>query len=843
MAWESLSKRLDKLPLVIAGPILRRVTNESATVWFVLKEGVSATLHIYDGQNKLSSISNSGIRLGKHVHVYTLTVKTTLVSDKNYHYDIEFSGHQRLSQLLPELSYDNSGRPSFALPPSDLKNLRVIHGSCRHPHADGRDAFEGLDVMLDSNKGGTINPVKRPHQLFLTGDQIYADDVADAMLHMIMDAAKILFGWEENEFKGLNLQPGERQGNSSKTQLTSDFAKSHVYTFQEYCLLYLMVWSDTLWSDNNSFPTTEQVYTFPARLKDKEELEKEIEMINVFKEEVINLKIFKESLPAVRKILANVPTYMMFDDHEVTDDWNLNYYWCKNLYPNPLGRRVLRNALSAYALFQAIGNDPEQFETGNGKKFIDLFNSKNHNQIDETQLSLLLNVPDTVPVSDTALEPHGLPINDKTLRWDYKISFQHHEIIALDVRTMRGYPPDTEIEFCELISKKGLERQIPTGFNFEKKMIFVISPAPVIGVPLVEHLQKKVANLHPEYLVRQEVRFDIDTEAWSLDQAAYYRLFSVLSAAVKNENGQGQFIFLSGDVHYGFATRFQLWGNRLFEKNKIQNNKIESCFAQFTSSPLKNQNNASIALHLGGYHPNANEIFPVIEDLVDEMTGFKITRPISSVPLIKFILEANELFTDEFPENEITFCWNGNSDRSQMRLGSKVEELDAGELTTFFIKEGRLHAYSETYLKETKLLTDITPQDWVTKTSFISSDNNLEKIQDIPERVPQPYTVDEKEDFANWQNSRQHYQNLGTDFKKYAEQWGTGKEIVGVNNIGEIRIEGEEGAWIAVQKLWWQLAGEGNDFLRIYPLTIYKVPLSMDAEEPTYNKVTNNEAS
>ena len=31
------------------------------------------------------------------------------------------------------------------------------------------------------------DPLKRPHQLFLTGDQIYADDVGRVQLHMQME--------------------------------------------------------------------------------------------------------------------------------------------------------------------------------------------------------------------------------------------------------------------------------------------------------------------------------------------------------------------------------------------------------------------------------------------------------------------------------------------------------------------------------------------------------------------------------------------------------------------------------------------------------------------------------
>jgi hypothetical protein len=38
---------------------------------------------------------------------------------------------------------------------------------------------------------------ERPHQVSLTGDQIYADEVIDVLLAMLMDASDTLMGWTE----------------------------------------------------------------------------------------------------------------------------------------------------------------------------------------------------------------------------------------------------------------------------------------------------------------------------------------------------------------------------------------------------------------------------------------------------------------------------------------------------------------------------------------------------------------------------------------------------------------------------------------------------------------------
>ena len=73
------------------------------------------------------------------------------------------------------------------------------------------------------------------------------------------------------------------------------------------------------------------------------------------------MREFARTLPRVRRALANIATYMIFDDHDVTDDWNLHRRWHEHVHGRPLGRRLVQNALAAYAVFQGWGNEPGQF--------------------------------------------------------------------------------------------------------------------------------------------------------------------------------------------------------------------------------------------------------------------------------------------------------------------------------------------------------------------------------------------------------------------------------------------------------------------------------------------------
>ena len=63
-------------------------------------------------------------------------------------------------------------------------------------------------------------------------------------------------------------------------------------------------------------------------------------------------------------MLAHVPVAMIFDDHDITDDWNLSLEWEQVAYGHPFSRRVIGNALVAYSIGQAWGNRPETFDDG-----------------------------------------------------------------------------------------------------------------------------------------------------------------------------------------------------------------------------------------------------------------------------------------------------------------------------------------------------------------------------------------------------------------------------------------------------------------------------------------------
>ena len=206
MPWTPLAGRLNDLPLMLAGPILREVTPEFVTVWVALRKHAEVELVVIDpvGDKPLSG-KRPTVAIGTNLHIVAVTAKrqppfAPLKEGIVYRYEMTFAFDggppQSLTVVAPNasLAYPPFTSPSFCLPPADVNSLRLIHGSCRIPHGNSIDALPMLDELIEQTAS---NALSRPHQLLMTGDQIYADDVAVSLLIMLTDAGAALLDWKE----------------------------------------------------------------------------------------------------------------------------------------------------------------------------------------------------------------------------------------------------------------------------------------------------------------------------------------------------------------------------------------------------------------------------------------------------------------------------------------------------------------------------------------------------------------------------------------------------------------------------------------------------------------------
>jgi hypothetical protein len=489
--------------------------------------------------------------------------------------------HQDLP--LVSISYFSHQLPTFLLPPLDITGVKIVHGSCRKPHGDGDDALALLDRILAARADF---PADRPQQLFLTGDQIYGDDVADPFLWIATYLGDLLLGWEEMLMIGhwdrvefatpIELPAGDRAeiatrkgGFTAGLHRKRDKVTSHLFGLGEYYGAYLLAWSPIVWP--NYIPTAAEMQCPPERMA-------------AWDREVLDLQDFRDSLPEVRRALANVATYTIFDDHDVSDDWNLNQAWCLRVLGKPLGRRVVRNALLAYALFQAWGNTPSQFATGSRGEELwqlveELTRQGGYNDALAQEIGRYLGLPPrhlvtNLPEFEMDGEELVLARDEVALRWDYCIDMGAYLVIVCDTRTQRGYPAkEKPIAPPSLICRRGLQAQVfdrVSALNGTAKELLIVVPTNLFGLAIVDWI-------HQHQLGKRKV-FSTDVgDAWNIRHDVLAGLLNGLAKSVSRA------IVLTGDIHYAGAMKFT-------HRSRGNDGNTRVCeFVQFTASAYKNE--------------------------------------------------------------------------------------------------------------------------------------------------------------------------------------------------------------------------------------------------------------
>lgn len=565
---------------------MRRVTPRIVSVWIALSESANVKLSVWDkivstgpgssvfneaADPPLHTAAKNTIRVGNKLHITVVTISLSsvqaLLPGKLYSYNLSFSGpginsdlksnklledkSPSASEPIPHLSlgYLPGMLPTFVLPPLTIDKLNLVHGSCRKAHGLGKDSLAVLDFII---KKAVIDnePDKRPHQLYLTGDQIYADEIPIVLSPAITTVGNSLLGIKENlrvkkrngaeeifEATQANFPVLRRQSLTNEyAMFTSDAAINHLLSFGEFCATYIMYWCNAAWPKELFAPKKEleeekylQVLDTIAPTEELLETEKELnrrstetaeekakriakqkaDFKDQYKGQPDDFVTFRKMFPNVRRVLANVPVFMIMDDHEVTDDLYITKDWRDKVLTSPLGVNIIQNGLMAYALFQDWGNDPVTYETGDKADLLSYL------QQIFPQLST------SGPIEGIANQIDGLfgfNLNDETpppIKWHYSVPCSETTVYVLDTRTQWTY--ETRHNPPGLLSNSALDDQIPLNPQPEKFLIFV-SPAPVLGLAVLEELLQPVMTVFNA--------FEADPEAWAFSPAVFERFLN-----------------------------------------------------------------------------------------------------------------------------------------------------------------------------------------------------------------------------------------------------------------------------------------------------------------------------
>ena len=209
--------------------------------------------------------------------------------------------------------------------------------------------------MLDQILADTADrPFDRPQQLFLTGDQIYADEVADVLLMSLMDAGVALLGWDERlpadrdsanipfgPYDSSKLLPSTRTGPITNARFTTQDMRSHLMSLGEPFAMYLFASSEELWKDDLGAAMLPTVAELKARLPGDARMSRSIEAdAEEQRKAVIDYPRHDSGCPARAGEHPQLHDVRRPRDHRRLEH---DAALCETVYASALGTRVVKN--------------------------------------------------------------------------------------------------------------------------------------------------------------------------------------------------------------------------------------------------------------------------------------------------------------------------------------------------------------------------------------------------------------------------------------------------------------------------------------------------------------------
>jgi hypothetical protein len=290
-------------------------------------------------------------------------------------------------------------------------------------------------------------------------------------------------------------------------------------------------------------------------------------------------KLYLESWrdPEVRWLYSTVPTVMMFDDHEIIDDWNTSAAWRTDMSGQPWWAERIAAGLASYWVYQHLGNlGPEVV-------------------LADPLYQKLITVDDgTDLLRDFGLSvdrPESAENTDRPYQWSFALDLGRTRLVMLDTRCNRVLTPGRR-EMLPAAEWNWFVDQAHGDYDH----LVVGSSLPWLMPPAIHHVEawneQQADSSDPRRAAAAErLRRLVDLEHW----AAFTRSFNALTelfrrigegsaGAPGHRVGAGgaypapaSISVLSGDVHHSYVARADLGPG------------MRTPVHQLTCSPIHNQ--------------------------------------------------------------------------------------------------------------------------------------------------------------------------------------------------------------------------------------------------------------
>ncbi|MGW3126238.1 alkaline phosphatase D family protein [Streptomyces sp. NPDC001076] len=241
--------------------------------------------------------------------------------------------------------------------------------------------------------------------------------------------------------------------------------------------------------------------------------------------------------PEVRWLLSTVPSCMIFDDHDVIDDWNTSAAWLADLRATPWWQERLLSGLMSYWVHQHLGNlSPAELAA-------------------DPLYAAVLDSPDgTDELRAFAAKADADPAS---VRWSYRRDFGRVRLLMVDTRAARVLDEQTRA-MLDPGEAEWLREQALDGRESYDHLL-VGSSLPWLLPHLIHGLETWDAALcRGERGTRwagfgERLRRAADLEHWAAFPASFAELAGLLARTGSGPGAPASICVLSGDVHHAYV--------------------------------------------------------------------------------------------------------------------------------------------------------------------------------------------------------------------------------------------------------------------------------------------------
>lgn len=275
--------------------------------------------------------------------------------------------------------------------------------------------------------------------------------------------------------------------------------------------------------------------------------------------------LYQHSLgdPAIGWLLSSLPSTMIFDDHDVTDDWNISGTWIEEQRKKDWWRERILGAYMSYWIYQHLGNlSPEELRKD----------------------ALLTKVRDNSDDATGLLRDYAATATDEvaSTRWSYHRDFGRTRLVVIDSRAGRIVDDDDDRQMISDAQWDWVSEQLTGDIDH----LLVASSVPMLLSPGLHHLEAwneaLCAGAWGKLAVSssEKLRQAVDLEHWAAFGKSFDRLIDELAAVGSGERGRApaSIIMLAGDVHHAYIAEAEFPASR----------GVSSRMVQAVCSPMRN---------------------------------------------------------------------------------------------------------------------------------------------------------------------------------------------------------------------------------------------------------------